>query len=256
MKHLSKIIFSTLIAILLTFVSVTFAQARLELYQVNQNFLYPEIYIPNRIVKTNDFQSLEADLKDNSQAVNAYIIESDNNNADKSINSSHYKQEIPQYTYTKLTNEKYLFKLDKDLKNLTLIFNQTFHGAWEIRYLSDFNFDCKQNNPQPKFNTNQCINDQYNLFQDALFSISNLGEAVDSEHFIANGMVNAWNIKNVKAGTYLITFRVHNYFLLGLTISILTALIPSIYLIYGFIQSQHKNVTRFFNEKHFRNNRR
>ena len=245
MKLINKIAISLLTIIFCSLIGIKSSNAQLELYQLSKEFLYPDIYIPNRILKVDNFQELEIDLKNNNNNVNAYIVDANDKNTNTTLKSFE-RQKIPASAYTKLSNEKYLFKLSKDTSDLSLIFNQTFHGAWEIKYLGAKDFSCDQKEELAKFNATKCINSEMTIIQDMLFSITNRGTNLESAHYIANGMVNAWDIKDAKAGTYLITFRVHNYFLIGLIITIISALIPSIYLMYDFISKLHKNVTRFF----------
>jgi len=214
------------------------ANAQLDMYKVDDNLVYPKIYTPTRFVVIGDYDSLIKDLIENLEYVNSYEID------DK--NKSVYKKDVfvfdqlPNLSFKKITPEKYLLNINKNTENLHIILNESFHGAWEIKYLGSDNFDCSSFTEISDFGVKECNENRLNFIEDIYFSITAKKYSVENRHYIANGLMNGFYLDYAQQGTYLLSFRVQNCFYIGLIVSFIGFLLPFSYLIYFKIKLHNK----------------
>jgi len=197
--------------------------AQISLYK-NSDQVYPELYLPNRIVEIKSFEELNNDIKLNSNFVNTYIIDNKLNFKIRSFSTS------PETSVLKISNEIYLLDLTDSRDSLFVSLNTSYHGAWDIYYLGeDIGLKCNIQDFQPKFNSKICLQN-YSL-TDQIKILLTPKKEVSNKHFIGNGFNNTWELQHAKKGIYIILFKVHPYFLFSIGLALLVFFICLFYLL-------------------------
>ncbi len=216
-------------SLFLLFFAVTPAFAQLDFYRVPSQQIYPEVYIPQKILYVNSLDEMKKNLLKNPNTPVAYVFNTQQPQAD--LRNYHLKA-LPSLTVRKINNSRYILTIDNMTGDIVLVFNQKYHAAWDI---STNNDDVKCGLPMTvykKFNVYVCnaLNMNYNII-DGLEGLAQKKQ-IKAEHFSVNDLSNAWLIHSTSPHMdILMEFEIQNYFYIGFIVSFLATCFCIGYLI-------------------------
>lgn len=199
--------------------AVTPVFAQLDFYRVPSRQLYPEVYIPQKIVYVNSLDEMKKNLLKNPNTPMAYIFTAQQPMTDL---RGYNLKTIPRLTVRKVNNSRYILTLDNMMGDIVLVFNQKYHTAWDI---SAYNDSARCDMPMTvykEFNVYVCntLNMNYNIIEGLAGLVYK--KPINTEHFSVNGLSNAWLIHSASPHMDIVMeFEIQNYFYIGLIVSLL-----------------------------------
>jgi hypothetical protein len=218
-----------LFTLLLFFFSAIPVFAQLDYYRVDQSLVYPEIYIPQKIISVKDMNALHTAIASTSAMPVAYAIVGTPQTPDF---RKYSQATLPKLSVKKLNNARYILSIDNATNDFVLVFNQNYDGGWQLTQTSN-EASCNGKTKVFKaFNLSWCevIPQRYNPV-DNLSDFLN-GKQITASHFSINGLGNAWLIHPQSSHIdFVMHFVVQDYFFLGLMISLITVSGSVVYLL-------------------------
>ncbi len=209
--------------------------AKLDLYKLNSEYLFPDIYIPNKVINVSTLDQMVIDLSSRTDSIPAYVVDEIG-----SQNQLITYANVKGYKYMQVSPESYLVYIPENFSQHDIILNQSFHGGWDIFYLPRYNYQCSDEVHIDRFAVDKCLDPNVGFIKYLALLFFEHRSDVTSIHYQANGIMNGWHLEELSKGTYLIHFRVQNHFYLGILISTATFFIFLSYLLYNLYKSNFK----------------